>query len=488
VDANLLLQYGTLGAERIECVYPATVVKYALCAALSDQWGEVAAIRARLRRRELTREALRAAAGGMLPALLAAARRALPAWDERLAQPEISARMLDLALDAMESEALAPEVQLRPDALTLAGRPLHILVFSAFPQVANELYPLLVDAYVANQSFAGGPRYQVVGVHERWLRAGNFRRALLFDECRMGLQEADIAAHPPIRGAQVFAVNLREERASHRRIADALPGVPLTNPCAGVERLDDKAWTGRCWARAGVLTPRFIALTPTVSPEAVQQFLLRAGPLLVLKPCDGTEGQGVAYVQARKVPAQLDTWRRQGHLLLMAAHGLLRFAGTAGPLPCTVRLNVCWDGRDAQVESGYAQVAAMPEGIASVGRGGSMIPLTELWTHLARPNGAAVTPTPDDWLRVRRAAAAGVETLAAALGTDMPALVGIDVLLDLASDGSLQPLLLEANGRPAGMSHSCYLASTGPDNGPGVSQYLWQVVLDRMDHVGGVAR
>lgn len=56
-----------------------------------------------------------------------------------------------------------------------------------------------------------------------------------------------------------------------------------------------------------------------------------------------------------------------------------------------------------------------------------------------------------------------------ALGDDTPVLTGVDLLLD---DG-LAPVLLEANGRPAGHGHARFVTPDGPGDEPGVSVAMW---------------
>ena len=387
-----------------------------------------------------------------------------------LSQGEIWERLLDLNLDDLESERLCPEVQLLAQPMRLPDVPVHALVFSAFPHVANELYPLLVDAYVSEPDAAS---FQVVGIHEEWLTNSGFRRAIFFNEEDQGLIEADIEESPSIRSAQVLALNLREEQASHQRIEAALPNVPFSNPSAGTAKLDDKSWTGACWRDAGLPTPDFL-VSDNATPEALQRFAAEHIPLVV-KPVDGTEGRGVILLQsAGDLPALTE------NMLIMAERGNVRFAAEYSPVRCTVRLNVCWDGNRAVAESGYAQVAATADGIASAGRGGKIVPLPDLWSHLCRADGSPFSPGVADWRRICDLAAAGVTALAAALGTLMPRLAGIDLLLDIDEQDVLHPVLLEANGRPAGMCHSRYLTPDGPGDEPGVTEHLWKIIRNQI--------
>ena len=469
------LEHGT-NAARQALGYPAdtpfpaegvaTAYKFALVAGLSEACGGSRA------RAELAHDAV-----DLLTRLMQCARAAGHPL-ETVSQPgELPRRrIVDLALDALGSEPLCPEMLLPTQPRALSAAPVFALIFTAFPYCGHELYPLLVDACVAD--FPG----QVIGVHAGWLRQGAACRAISFDARRGVLVEADCPAPVPLAGAQVLALRLTAEAEDHRRITRLLGAVPVANPYVGARTLDAKAETAAIWRQHGLPTPAvyYCPRHAPVSclPEALAALGMAAGVPLVIKPADGTEGRGVAFFTGE--PAEAD--RRRGHLaalleagpaLVMAERGSLR---VHGDLRCVVRLNVCCDGRHAWAESGYAQVAGSPDGVASAGRGGRIVPLDTLWRQLYRADGTPVVPSAHDWRHLLATAEAGALALANALGGAMPVLVGIDLLLDAAPDGGIAPVLLEANPRPAGMSHSRYVTPTGPTDEPGVTQRLWTLL------------
>jgi hypothetical protein len=55
-------------------------------------------------------------------------------------------------------------------------------------------------------------------------------------------------------------------------------------------------------------------------------------------------------------------------------------------------------------------------------------------------------------------------------------LVGLDVVLDIDKKGTPVAVFLEANSRPAGLSHAHFLGAASP---PGVSLKLW----DGLEHL-----
>ncbi|MHB9129886.1 MAG: hypothetical protein ACYDBB_02200 [Armatimonadota bacterium] len=461
-----------------------TALKYALLALVTDKWGSATDVRRSIRGGGVTRARLQADITQLLPALIQISRQGFPAWEAALAHQVILSRIIDLTLDAILSERLSPELLLAVQPKLLPSLPIHALVFSAFPHVTNELYPLIVDAYVDDVNRPGGRSLQVIGIHEEWLIGGALRRAILFDEDTQGLIEADIAGQPSLASAQVLSLNLREEQACHQRIEKRLAGIPLSNPAAGASFLDDKAKTGTVWTQAKIATPSFLTITNDLSQKRLRKLLEDFRPShAVIKPVDGTEGRGVHLVElsSRKCRDEAEkhikaVLKHSDRAILAEDRGGLRYAGPDGPVRFTMRVNACWDGEHVWVESGYAQVAVAPGEIASAGRGGRLIALPELWRKLCWPTGLPFLPTATAWEGVVQSVTAGVVALARILGTDMPALVGIDILLDPGEDGNIIPILLEINPRPAGMSHSRLIDCQGPGEEPGVTSHLWSVV------------
>ena len=408
--------------------------------------------------------------------------------DARCAEysPTSRTRLCDLLLDALESEALYPAYSISEEAITLQTAPVYALLYNAKPHIANELYPLMVDGYVAAMQGKGAPHFQVFGIHADWLHGSTFRRAILFDEVTQGVLECNVANQPSITAAHLLALDLRCESESHRSIEARLAEkVRVMNPWHGAARLDDKQETGNCWMRAGLPTPSFLSLAPSDSlmqwQAATADFIGEHGTRLVMKPTRGTEGRGVRRLDGSASDAcscLLGEMHAAGDAcLLMQERGLLRCFVQLEPLRFALRLNVCWDGAQAHVESGYALLAADRDGLATAGQGGRIITLADCWQQLCLEDGARVTPTLADWHCLLHTAEEGTIALAGVLGDTLPALIGLDILLDMREDGAIQPVLLEANGRPAGMGHCRMLHADGPGEVPGVSQFLFTRVI-----------
>lgn len=455
-------------------------VKFALLDRLEDRIGTPEEARQRARDGHANREMLRAMAEEDLSELLEYARRTdHPLGGAWLSTTTAQSRLIDLALDALFSEPLAPEVLLPAQPETLPSGPLHGLLFSTFAHITHELYPLMVDAAAAR------PALPVIGVHLDWLAGARVRRAMRYDVAKDALREIDVRGDAYLTTAQVLGLALSREHQDHARAAATLADVPLTNPPAGAAALDDKVRTATIWRNAGLDTPAFLPLprcrTTQAARDALVVFLGQHGQQVVLKPTDGTEGRGVGIFNvafsAERAAAfrHLEQLLHAGPVLALEERGSLRYESANGRLRCVVRICVSWDGATARAESGYAQVAATPEGIASAGQGGRVLPLTGLWPHLCREGGRRFTPSTDDWHALLNTACAGATALAGALGAQMPALIGLDLLLDYDA-GRLQPVLLEANPRPAGMARCCLLTADGPADEPGIAPRLWDIV------------
>ncbi|OPZ80253.1 MAG: hypothetical protein BWY76_03412 [bacterium ADurb.Bin429] len=352
------------------------------------------------------------------------------------------------------------------------AEPLHALVFSAFPHITHELYPLMVDACVA------APALRVVGVHVDWLHKGRVTRAITYDVERDLLVEAPLAETVVPTTAQVLGLNLCHEHADHRRIAAELPGTRLLNPPAGAALLDDKARTAACWQRVNLDTPAFAAY-----PADLVAFVAENGSRIVIKPGDGTEGRAVGIFDLHQPVQRAAAFRHLDELganaLVTVERGTVRACTDKGPVRCVIRINVCWDGARAWAESGYAQLAGS-QGIASAGRGGRVIALSDLWRRLCREDGTPLTPSPGDWRCLLATAENGTRALAGELDGTMPALIGLDLLLDVANNDSLLPILLEANPRPSGMARCTLLTANTPTGDPGIAPHLWPCIVARL--------
>jgi hypothetical protein len=200
--------------------------------------------------------------------------------------------------------------------------------------------------------------------------------------------------------------------------------------------------------------------------------------VIVVKPNDGTEGNGVeAFTRDDEgiVEYILDL-KERGYrgILLQERRGNIRYLhpedGRSRSLD--FRINVAWDGEAFRAESGYAQVGEEPESFtSSAGRGGKILSLREVIEHLIREE--LIVLDGDDRRNIEKTAVRAAEAINGGYsGEERLLFMGIDVKLEIDRRGCLTPVVLDVNPRPAGLGHSRFLR---PDWGgeAGVTLGLW---------------
>lgn len=412
---------------------------------------------------------------------------------EASGQPMFSQRVKAGVIEAIYGEPLSPPLLILPEPNgPIPERdnpfpgPVHAVCVEYLPNFANELYPLLVDAYVYDLSQPGSSRTPVAGVHVSWLD-DNWRakRAIYYRPDENELIETSLVPPVEIKSVHFLAVSpschqLYSERFTRR-------GIPQLNPYAASMRADDKYGCFLAWKKNGVPTPEAVLIpageardAPAARKRIEAAFPVLFGPepenevLLMVQPNRGTEGRGIRAFRgpgswpgmAGRHPDILEHVRR-----IASGDDVLLRRGVGNLLvhDAIHRKNVCFDIRlnvaAGRVESGYLMAAAPGEIVTSPTAGGRILE----WKDPRRPPGDVTSPAggfawdTKIWQEIERAAAA-----AAACFPECR-LVGVDARLEW--DGErLIPWILDLNPRPAGLSHSRYFAS----GEPGVTQWLWQ--------------
>ncbi len=317
----------------------------------------------------------------------------------------------------------------------------------------------------------------VVGAMARWLTSEGgalaARRAIV--PSREVLDEVDLA--PPARVGCCVVLNLpmRGERELHERIsrsAESL-GSLLVNPYASSLRVDDKALFHElleAYAElrgARVEAPRYAVVRrgdpPSLARERIAGLAESTGcRAVVVKPAHGTEGLGVRCFGVRgewldEAASHAVRLLRFDDVVVEELRGNLLHRG----LRFTLRLNVCWTGVGFAVESGYALVAPRPGyAIASVSHGGRIVGINEVLSDLSlEGSGQRYEASEADVQRIADACVGVAEAVNLGLSeADYLKYMGVDVVLEARGD-SLVPVVLEANSRPSGLSHSRALGS-----------------------------
>ena len=402
-----------------------------------------------------------------------------------LSDPTYLERLAHLTVERTLVFAAAPRLRLSPlpDSRLAKGlaESLAVAVVFDYPlAIAHELYPLWTDAFVTGQ--ASGTGAVVVGVHLSWLDgACRARRLITYSAADDAFLEADLTAPLSLDAALLLAQGPATHRALSQRLLAA--GVPHVNTYAGAAEAADDKWT--CferWRQGGVATPPTCLLERGMeSGDATAHaasFMAtcdecRAG--WFVQPRHGTESEGVDWIApgdgaAGLAAAALQRIAPGDDAILRPRVGLLRLQGAEGPRAFDLRLHVCRHAGETRTESGYLICAPTPdEPVSAVSRGASIERLGRLAAPgLCREDNSgrtvAVPWSPADRARTLEMAARA----AAALDLD---LAGVDVKLDLI-DGSVQPVVLDANPRPAGLLHADLVV--GDQTEAGVGPALWR--------------
>jgi len=391
-------------------------------------------------------------------------------------------RIIELALEAVLSEPLAPELCVKlasssPDELSavLPGTWHHAVIFASPVCFTHELYPLIVDACVHDLERFGKPRTNVLAAHSDWLAGqGQLKRILYLDSSSGRFIETDLDV--PVRTDSVQFLCLgREERAMHAAMSQSFACVQV-NP-ASVSRLaDDKAATLAAWSALGLDVPAYQEIAPG-DWETAYCFLDRYTEI-VAKPNQATEGELVAFFRRdqaharRELARHLECCWAQGSAIVQQRRDGVCFRNPVSGVKqsLALRLNLAFDGERHRVESGYAQLGQDERHPASCGRGGQLAAIDVALSGLTS-GGKPIRLDVADWNRICEQAERAADLFAGLL------LMGLDVLLDRDLHGNISPVFLEANPRPAGLSHSRLLADDPFMPAQiGVSLKLWDCI------------
>jgi hypothetical protein len=391
----------------------------------------------------------------------------------------------------------APALIIVPAPLTeqqagqlLGDRLNYVMVFGAeVIYFQDTVHAVAVDGYSS-----GG--VNVLGAHTDWVSSdgGSIKRCLAVDATGL-VKEIAFEKPVPIHIVQILHLPLRNERQLHRDLSARFRkrGIPQINPYESSERADNKAWTHALWKQCGreIASPEYI-LIPQGSPTEEIVDHLRSftnnirKPGVVVQPNKGTEGRGVEkfspkadsgllpiveYISMRvlaeddAIVRELRGNVRYGKIPLnpplqkgdLTAATLQK--GDRAFLNVAFRVNVAWNGSEFVAESGYAQVAKDGETFpASRGRGGKIVDINDALANLYYPKDGRwirFIPADEDIVSMKNAAVNAAYGLNAGLDEeDYLKLMGVDILLEVEEYGNAIPVVLEANPRPAGLSHS----------------------------------
>ena len=391
-------------------------------------------------------------------------------------------RILDLVIEAVLSERMAPEICIDPVPATsakldekLEGQWNHAVVFAASPLFTHELYPLAVDAFERDSNKYGKVYFNILGVHVDWFAPdGKILRLLYLDFAKQRFCECDLEI-PLVPDSAQFICMGHQEYALHSSWSNRL-ACPQVNPHQPAARADNKISTLEGWASLGLEVPISQRVLPG-GKDLATSFAKRFAEIVV-KPNQGTEGEQVTYLISTDLTALQDAlsscWNTGDALLQERRDSVFWQDPNTGKIhTLALRLHVSFDGRHYHLESGYVQIGENSRLPAACARGGEILTFAAILPHLVYlQNGSPTTLhfSTGDWQRIYEQA-----QKAASLFTGLM-LVGLDVVLDLDKKCKPVAVFLEANSRPAGLSHTHFLPDVGL---PGISLKLW----DGLEHL-----
>ena len=402
-------------------------------------------------------------------------------------------RMTFLVWEQLLGQRSAPELRVCPSILPAAKyrrvvseKPVVLVVFEAFPNIMNECFPLFVDACVYNLETFGEPQWQVCASHIAWLdEQCRPTRAAFYDPAGYALIETD--CDPPLSVCAILV--LCASPTAHREVSEAATrrGILQLNPYRhAAETADSKIACYDLWKHAAVPTPRTVLIPAQSSPAMVQSILRefrensrKHSLLCAVQPDSGTEGRSVnsLILEPERDSDAISMVRRiltEDDAIVREWVGNVRFhaAGDMTGHVCDLRLNVSFDGQRHRAESGYLQVAGDEQSmVSSASRGGTIRKFSRgAMESLYGPEGRKI-----EWDADRLTRICGIAESAAKTFPDL-ALVGVDLKLELSTSEKLDAQVLDANPRPAGLTHSEFIPQPGKKAEPGVTRHLWRLV------------
>ncbi|MDX9753265.1 MAG: hypothetical protein RBU29_04840 [bacterium] len=466
------------------------LLKEDLVQTITTALGEISAMRHRIHggEAELLHQVARML-DKQYPARLAALMATRPAPQaELLAAAQRDAhfgtRIKQLVLEAVYGEPLAPPLRIvamtEEAPLLLPAASVYAFVVDQLPNVVNELYPLMIDAYVF--SLERRVDVQAIGVHTSWLDSrGWATRAIVFDAETEALYELDLPQPRRLDQAHFLCIAAQPHQIGSQTLQGQ--GIFVVNPYDKIQAADDKYLCYQMWSQSDVKTPDAVKLgeEETLDEHSFHEFMASLFPrffpgkaevILLVQPNQGTEGRGTrAFTGPGDWPAFLE--KNPGLFATVQEvakyDDVLLRQGVGNAMLCTddigtsyfdLRFNII----RGRAESGYLMQAPTGAIVSSPGAGGWIVewksgdPLPVVVQGQSHP------------LEIGGQAWQQIVTMAERAFACFPSLrmAGVDVRLEY-TQGQWIPWILDINPRPAGLAHSRYMHNREP----GVTQRLW---------------
>lgn len=384
-------------------------------------------------------------------------------------------RVKQTAIEEIYSERLHPTLRLAPSPLVApVCDTVHCLLFDQLPNAYNELFPLMLDSYIADLERYGEARRLVVAAHVDWLnKNSNILRGAFYSPEDDEVVETAFECELCFDSVHYLCISPQGHEAASRRLKPL--NLIEVNPAQISSQMDDKYECCQKWLNRGVPTPPAALLkqgeTSGAEVQQALQLLFDASPpesaLVVAQPNQGTEGRGV---KAFRIGNNDERAALIKHIQTIGkADGVLLRRGVEGVylLNHMTRERSLFDIRitvaSGVAESGYIQSAAKNAVIASPSQGGRIVEWKALDAYLIESDGET---TPFDLSLLRKIQFTAVQAVRTFGDGTM---AGVDLRLGpTRGEKRFEAWVLDVNPRPAGLGRSCFW------NGePGVTHRLW---------------
>ncbi len=389
-------------------------------------------------------------------------------------------RVKQNVLEAIYSEALCPALVILPkirsfSQVTVPDLPIHLILVEYLPNVAHEVYPLMLDSYLYDLEHWGRTKRLVVCAHTSWINENcEIERGIFYLENYENPMEFDLETARAVSSAQFLCLspNVHQEWCDHFEKHH----IPLVNPYASAKLADDKFACYQVWNQAGINTPEAVLLCADqrneTSLEKSLEVLQRHHQDLewvVLQPNRGTEGRGTKafpVLQEEKIPTEMlqhaQTIAAKDDVLVRKGVGNVKIVDETQneTVYFDIRIHVI----NGKAESGFLMLSKAGNYVSSPGIGGHVVEWTrgKEWTVQTPEHLIPFQVNDEVWNLIENTA----EKAASAFNETR--MLGIDVRLEW-KNGQWTAWVLDCNPRPAGLCHSRFSS----DGEPGVTQRLW---------------
>lgn len=396
-----------------------------------------------------------------------------------------------LALEETTSRRVGPELQIAPAKVNpkeagevLADRQNFAVMFGDFMNFTNELFGMVQDAYSYGMVKNGGQALNVIGVHKDWLTEdGKARRIMVYNHGTGEFREMEL--EEPVTIAR--ALTLYASKKDHEDISAELKSrnIEEVNPYEASSAADNKSRCAEIFDSARIATPvtHLIKQGEDIGSKVFAATASSRQDTFVIQPNTGTEGeqteafnrdeQGAMEQHVQGIHAADDAIVRE-------YRGNVRYSEDGGETSyaCVFRTIVSYNKAEGRhtAQAGYLQVAGKPEDkIAAVSRGGRIVEFPDDINELL---GKLYVPSADGKLAsILSLGGMAIDTFLTSLQTEPERAVrelglvftGIDVSPEVeVIKGGLKvtPYILDANPRPAGLTHARPLFGPVSDNKP----------------------